>query len=42
LRRALPEWLVWTAESVAATALGAVALLFLAAGPRQSFLYFQF
>ena len=42
LRRALPEWLVWTAESVAATALGAVALLFLAAGTRQSFLYFQF
>ena len=42
IRRCLPESLVWTLESVAATALGAVSLLFLVAGTRQSFLYFQF
>jgi len=41
-RRILPDGLVWTLESLAATALAAVALLFLAAGTRQSFLYFQF
>ena len=41
-RRVLPEWFVWTLESLAATALGALALLFLAASTRRSFLYFQF
>ena len=41
-RRVLPEAAVWTLESLAATALGALALLFLAADTRQSFLYFQF
>ena len=41
-RRILPDGVVWTLESLAATALGAVALLFLAAGTRQSFLYFKF
>lgn len=41
-RRLLPEGVAWTLESLAATALGAAALLFLAAGTRQSFLYFQF
>ena len=41
-RRVLPEALAWALESLAATALGAVALLFLAAKTRQAFLYFQF
>ena len=41
-RRILPEAFVWTLESLVATALAAAALLFLAAGTRQSFLYFQF
>ena len=41
-RRVLPEGLVWTLEGLAATALGAAALLFLAAGTHRSFLYFQF
>ena len=42
LRRLMPDWTAWTLESLIATALGAAALLFLAAGTRQSFLYFQF
>ncbi len=42
VRRMLPDWAVWTLESLAATALGAAALLFLVAGTRRSFLYFQF
>ena len=42
LRRCLPEGLAWTLESLAATALGAAALLFIAAETRRSFLYFQF
>ena len=42
LRRIIPDGTVWTLESLAATALGAAALLFLAAGTRQSFLYFKF
>ena len=42
MRRLLPESAVWTLESLAATALGAVALLFLVAGTQRSFLYFQF
>ena len=41
-RRILPEGAVWTLESLAATALGAAAIVFLAAGTRQSFLYFKF
>lgn len=41
-RRVLPDGLVWALESIAATVLGALALLFLAACTRQSFLYFQF
>ncbi len=41
-RRILPEGAVWTLESLAATALGAAAIIFLAAGTRQSFLYFKF
>jgi alginate O-acetyltransferase complex protein AlgI len=41
-RRILPDGAAWTLESLAATALGAAALVFLAAGTRQSFLYFQF
>lgn len=42
VRRVLPEGPAWALESLAATALGALALLFLAASTRQSFLYFQF
>ena len=42
LRRFLPESTAWTLESLAATALGAAALLFLVAGTQRSFLYFQF
>ncbi|MBQ6245627.1 MAG: MBOAT family protein, partial [Kiritimatiellae bacterium] len=41
-RRVLPDGVVWTLESLAATALGAAAIVFLAAGTRQSFLYFKF
>ena len=41
-RRLLPDGVAWTLESLAATALGAAALVFLAAGTRQSFLYFKF
>lgn len=41
-RRLLPENAVWTLESLAATVLGAAALLFLASGTHQSFLYFRF
>ena len=41
-RRLMPDWAAWTLESAAATALGAAALLFLAAGTQQSFLYFKF
>ena len=41
-RRLLSDGIVWTLESLVATALGAIALVFLAAGTRQSFLYFQF
>ena len=39
-RRLLPDGVVWTLESLAATALGTAALVFLAARTRQSFLYF--
>jgi alginate O-acetyltransferase complex protein AlgI len=42
LRRHLPASAVWTLESLVATALGAVAVLFLVSGTKQSFLYFQF
>ena len=41
-RRILPDSVVWTLESLAATALGTAAIVFLAAGTRQSFLYFKF
>jgi alginate O-acetyltransferase complex protein AlgI len=41
-RRVLPDGVVWTLESLAATALGAAAIVFLVAGTRQSFLYFKF
>ncbi len=42
VRRLLANDLVWTLESLVATVLGAASLLFLVAGTRQSFLYFQF
>ena len=42
VRRLLPDGVAWTLESLVATALGAAALVFLAAGTRQSFLYFKF
>ena len=42
LRRLLPESAAWTLESLAATALGGAAFLFLVAGTQRSFLYFQF
>ena len=41
-RRLLPDGVAWALESLAATVLGAFALIFLVAGTRQSFLYFQF
>ena len=41
-RRILPEGLVWTLESLAATALGAAALLVLVSETHRSFLYFRF
>ena len=41
-RRVLPEGIVWALESVAATAVGAAALLLLASGTHRSFLYFRF
>ena len=41
-RRVLPGRAVWTLESLAATALGAAALLLLVSGTHRSFLYFQF
>ena len=41
-RRLLPDGVAWALESLAATALGAFALIYLVAGTRQSFLYFQF
>ncbi len=42
LRRILSGDVAWTLESLAATVLGAFAVIFLVAGTRQSFLYFQF
>ena len=41
-RRFLSNDIAWTLESLAATVLGAFAIIFLVAGTRQSFLYFQF
>ncbi len=42
VRRVIPDGAAWALESLVATALGMAALFMLAAGTRQSFLYFQF
>ncbi len=41
-RRVIPDGVAWALESLLVTALGMAALFLLAAGTRQSFLYFQF